>query len=59
MISIYSLSAAYAKKPSSKSDIIVLLPKSIAFKKEDIQNLEKLGARTVRVSCIMGMSAVL
>lgn len=52
MVSIYSLGAAYANKPSSKSDIIVLLPESISFQTKDIENLEKLGARIVRVSYI-------
>lgn len=53
MVSIYSLNAAYANKPSSKSDIIVLLPESIEFRYQDIESLEKLGARIVRVNYLI------
>lgn len=52
MVSIYSLNTAFALKPTSKTDIIVLLPESIQFQQEDIQQLERLGAHVIRVSKI-------
>lgn len=50
LVSIYSLNSAFANKPSSKTDIIVLLPESIRFEQQDINHLEKLGAHVIRVS---------
>ncbi|GAA5801004.1 hypothetical protein HPULCUR_006444 [Helicostylum pulchrum] len=50
MVSIYSLNTAFALKPTSKTDIIVLLPESIQFQQEDIQQLERLGAHVIRTT---------
>ncbi|KAI8637038.1 glycosyl transferase family 64 domain-containing protein [Parasitella parasitica] len=50
LVSIYSLNAAFAKKPSSKADIIVLIPESIRFEHQDIQRLKKLGTHVIRVA---------
>jgi hypothetical protein len=50
IVSIYSLNAAFAKKPSSKSDIVVLVPETIATNKESIYKLDMLGVRVIRVS---------
>ncbi|KAF1799519.1 hypothetical protein FB192DRAFT_1135341 [Mucor lusitanicus] len=51
LVSIYSLNSAFAKKPSSKTDVIVLIPESIRFEQQDIHRLEKLGAHVIRVKC--------
>ncbi|KAI8881820.1 glycosyltransferase family 64 protein [Backusella circina FSU 941] len=50
IVSIYSLNAAFAKNPSSKSDIVVLVPESIQTNKEAIYKLDMLGARVIRTS---------
>jgi hypothetical protein len=52
LVSIYSLNTAYANKPASKADIIVLLPESIDFDTKDVEQLEKLGAQVIRVCCL-------
>lgn len=51
LVSIYSLITAYANKPTSKSDIIVLLPDSLELNQKEIEQLEKLGTNVIRVSC--------
>ncbi|KAK4511197.1 uncharacterized protein ATC70_012411 [Mucor velutinosus] len=50
LVSIYSLNTAFAKKPSSKTDVIVLIPESIRFEQQDIHRLEKLGAHVIRTA---------
>lgn len=52
MVSIYSLNTAFALKPTSKTDIVVLLSESNQFQQEDIQKLERLGAHVIQVSNI-------
>ncbi|KAI8991268.1 glycosyl transferase family 64 domain-containing protein [Mycotypha africana] len=50
MVSLYSLNSVFAKKLSSKQDVIVLLPESIQVESEDVEKLEKLGAQVIRTS---------
>ncbi|CAO3700613.1 unnamed protein product [Rhizopus stolonifer] len=50
LVSIYSLKVAFTKKPSSESDIIVLIPDSVYVENETTRLFEKLGAQIIKTS---------
>ncbi|KAI7907182.1 glycosyl transferase family 64 domain-containing protein [Cokeromyces recurvatus] len=50
LISVYSLNTAFAKKPSSKKDVIVLIPETM--KNEDIERLKELGTHVIKTSML-------
>ncbi|CEI88065.1 hypothetical protein RMCBS344292_02466 [Rhizopus microsporus] len=50
LVSIYSLQLAFSKKPSSKADVIVLIPDSIYIENDSIQQLERLDTKIIRTS---------
>lgn len=53
LVSIYSLKVAFTKKPSSESDIIVLIPDSVYVENETTRLFKKLGAQIIKARKVL------